>query len=188
MIVGLGVILVGGWQLSRITDSLTTIHTVARSSASSTKEEAPHAAPSSLAAPPPAPFSISPLAESAATPVREAEYIPDELTAAALPDLPQRPAADYPSIEQLLRERKLRVATQSDYDKWLRFAARDKIEERKIERAETYLTLSRIYVVQAPLTFPADLYGAHSAAFIVMPGVPTPTGSPGHSIVMSMNP
>jgi hypothetical protein len=180
-------ILVGGAQLSKITDSLSTIFRVASSAPSTKKEQAPRAAPS-LAAPPPAPTSISPLPETAATPMREAEYIPDQLTAAALPDVPQRPAADYPSIEQLLRERKLRVATRSDYDKWLRFAARNKIEERKIERAQTYLTLSRMYVVQAPLTFPADLYGAHSAAFIVMPGVPTPAGSPGHSIVMSMSP
>lgn len=28
---------------------------------------------------------------------------------------------------------------------------------------------------------------AHSAAFIVMPGVQFPAGDPGHSIVMSMN-
>jgi hypothetical protein len=79
------------------------------------------------------------------------------------------------------------VASKSDYERWVRFAASNGIDARQSEYAQSYLDQSRMYVVQAPLTFPGELHGAHSAAFIVMPGVPSPAGDPGHSIVMSMN-
>jgi hypothetical protein len=93
----------------------------------------------------------------------------------------------HPGIEHLLRERKLRVATKSDYDRWLRFAAHNRTDDRRYALGDLFLAQSRMYVVQAPFTFPAGLYGANSAAFIVMPGVPVPEGNPGESIVMSMN-
>jgi len=45
----------------------------------------------------------------------------------------------------------------------------------------------RGYVVLKPFVFPAGLYGAHSAHFIVPQGVPAPTGKPGHSLVVDLN-
>jgi hypothetical protein len=45
----------------------------------------------------------------------------------------------------------------------------------------------RGYVVLKPFVFPAGLYGAHSAQFMVPRGVPSPTGEPGHSLVVDLN-
>jgi hypothetical protein len=186
IVYALAIIVAGAWKLSRNTDSPRTIERSAPTSASATNVEAPKMAPPPLAPASPAPATSIPSPDSTATAEPEAEYVREERTSAPLPDVPPPALAADTSIEQLLRERKLRVATKSDYETWLRFAARNGIRQRD-ERAETYLALSRMYVVQAPLRLPADLYGAHSAAFIVMPGVPSPEGDPGHSLVMSMN-
>lgn len=49
------------------------------------------------------------------------------------------------------------------------------------------LSEQRGYVVLKPFVFPAGLYGAHSANFLVLQGVPAPTGKPGHSLVVNLN-
>jgi hypothetical protein len=43
------------------------------------------------------------------------------------------------------------------------------------------------FVVLKSFTFPAGLYGAHSANFIVPRGVPMPAGNPGHSTIYDAN-
>lgn len=43
------------------------------------------------------------------------------------------------------------------------------------------------YAVFKPFNIPAGLYGAHSASFVVMPGVEYPKGEPGHSIIIDLN-
>ncbi len=43
------------------------------------------------------------------------------------------------------------------------------------------------YVVLRRFTYPAGLYGAHSATFFIPAGVPTPGGDPGHSAVYDFN-
>ncbi|VXB16963.1 hypothetical protein [Massilia sp. 9I] len=45
----------------------------------------------------------------------------------------------------------------------------------------------RGYVVLKPFVYPAGLYGAHSASFLVAKGVARPTGNPGHSLVVDLN-
>jgi hypothetical protein len=45
----------------------------------------------------------------------------------------------------------------------------------------------RAYVVLKPMVFPAGLYGANSATFVVPAGTPAPTGNPGHSTVHDLN-
>lgn len=45
----------------------------------------------------------------------------------------------------------------------------------------------RMYVVLAPLTLPIDMFGAHSATFIVPRGVERPRGDPSHSAVIDLN-
>lgn len=49
------------------------------------------------------------------------------------------------------------------------------------------ITLNRSgeFLVHKPMRFPPGLSGALSAKFLVLKGVPTPTGSPGHSTVIS---
>lgn len=45
----------------------------------------------------------------------------------------------------------------------------------------------RAYTVLKAFKVPAGLYGAHSATFYVAPGVPLPTGNPGHSAIYDIN-
>ncbi|MCW7540456.1 hypothetical protein OOT46_21755 [Aquabacterium sp. A7-Y] len=47
--------------------------------------------------------------------------------------------------------------------------------------------MHRGYVVQKPFVYPAGLYGANSASFVVPKGVASPTGNPGHSTVIDLN-
>lgn len=49
------------------------------------------------------------------------------------------------------------------------------------------LYLGNTFVVLTPYTFPAGLYGGHSASFIVPKGVPAPSGDLGHSMVINLN-
>lgn len=49
------------------------------------------------------------------------------------------------------------------------------------------LYLGNTFVVLKPFTFPAGLYGGHSASFIVPRGVPAPTGDLGHSMAIDLN-
>ena len=42
-------------------------------------------------------------------------------------------------------------------------------------------------MVLKAFTFPAGLYGGNLAHFVVPKGVPTPTGNPGHSMVVDLN-
>jgi hypothetical protein len=41
------------------------------------------------------------------------------------------------------------------------------------------------YLIKKKIRFPAGLYGGHSVKFLLLRGVPTPDGDPGHSVVIS---
>lgn len=43
------------------------------------------------------------------------------------------------------------------------------------------------YTVLKKFTYPTGLFGGNSAAFIILKGIPTPDGTPGHSIVFDLN-
>lgn len=47
-----------------------------------------------------------------------------------------------------------------------------------------YTTTPAAFVIQRKITYPAGLYGAHKATFILPPGVPEPEGTAGHSEVI----
>ena len=49
------------------------------------------------------------------------------------------------------------------------------------------ISIHRSYVVLKQFAYPAGLYGAHGATFIVPQGVATPTGNPGHSSIFDLN-
>jgi hypothetical protein len=80
-------------------------------------------------------------------------------------------------IQQLLRQGKLKAATLADYKRYVR-------DQPQLSGAPDGRFLWRTYLVTAPITFPADLHGAHRAVFILLPGVPHPEGDPGHSEVI----
>jgi hypothetical protein len=103
------------------------------------------------------------------------------------------PLAGQPGIEQLLREGKLRIATQQDVSAW-----RDAVNKSQNlpqlnvvgagpQRTSGDISAGNAYVVIRPMRYPAGLYGAHSVTFLVAAGVPRPEGNPGHSRVHDMN-
>lgn len=49
------------------------------------------------------------------------------------------------------------------------------------------LSMHNTYVVLKPFVYPAGLYGGHSVSFLILKGVPTPTGNAGHSMVIDLN-
>jgi hypothetical protein len=98
-----------------------------------------------------------------------------------------RPAAEVaaaPSgqngIEKLVKDGKLRPATQADIDAW--------VEARKKNKklvpgphVTTPIRLERTYVVLKQITLPDGLFGAHSRSFIIPDGVPLPDGPRAHN-------
>lgn len=48
-------------------------------------------------------------------------------------------------------------------------------------------SISDAFVVLKPFTYPAGLYGGHSATFFIPVGIPVPSGDPGHSAVYDFN-
>lgn len=49
------------------------------------------------------------------------------------------------------------------------------------------LGIHRGYVVLKPMVYPAGLFGANLAYFVIPNGAPAPTGNPGHSTVIDLN-
>lgn len=101
------------------------------------------------------------------------------------------PLAGQAGLDKLLSDGVLRRAQQSDFVGWKR-AQRNSQGLPPLSVAggqDDALPISPtgIYVVQRQMTYPSGLYGAHSAAFIILKGVPRPTGNPGHSAVYDWN-
>jgi hypothetical protein len=113
--------------------------------------------------------------DAAATPVKEFQ-------------LKGVPPAGQAGIDAALRDGTLRPATPADLRAWE--AARQRNQGApdipRIEGGDTERSTElpyRSYTVRKAFNIPAGLYGAHSATFFVAPGVPVPTGNPGHSQV-----
>jgi len=104
------------------------------------------------------------------------------------------PLAGEAGLEQLVREGKLRPARRDDMRAWEEAKSRKSGQPHASYRGsqgstgEASSTVIRgAYVVLRPMRYPAGLYGAHSATFIVQNGAPIPEGNPGHSAVLDMN-
>ena len=103
------------------------------------------------------------------------------------------PLSGEAGLEQLMREGKLRLGRSDDMRAWEETKRRasgqpaiNVVGSRPANESGS-TSLRNTYVVLAPTRFPAGLYGAHSATFIVLRGVPVPEGNPGHSAVLDMN-
>ncbi|MFY0571857.1 hypothetical protein ACN28E_49620 [Archangium lansingense] len=99
------------------------------------------------------------------------------------------------SLDEAVRKGLLRRANLGDKKQWETEMARLAPErglppgtgEIRSLRANSAGTLSDAYVVLRPMTLPAGLYGAHSAAFFVPKGTARPRGNPGHSVIYDFN-
>jgi uncharacterized membrane protein len=103
-------------------------------------------------------------------------------------EAPPAPAAQEQGLDQLLREGRIRRATQRDFDAWVVATGIDRknLSMVHLDPQSGNQFLFRTFVVQRPMTFPAGLHGAHLATFIVPRNVPKPYGDRGHSQVLEM--
>lgn len=86
------------------------------------------------------------------------------------------PLAGDSGLEEAVRKGQLRKATETDTEAWV-----------SATHMQKKISLYKAYVVLKPFTYPAGLYGAHSATFLIPKGVPKPTGELGHSSEFDFN-
>lgn len=103
------------------------------------------------------------------------------------------PPAGEAGLEEAVRKGLLRNATAADAEAWV-----DAVIQNTPQRDIPYVVgqgipkpskpaMYNAYVVLAEFTYPAGLFGAHSATFLIPKGVPRPKGNPGHSAVYNFN-
>lgn len=103
------------------------------------------------------------------------------------------PIAGLAGLEDAVNKGLLRKATSQDYDEWLEAVEKKSSPQDTPPVASgSPLKAKRIffynaYVVLKPFTYPAGLYGAQAATFIIPLGMQKPTGNPGHSITYDYN-
>ncbi|NZA24933.1 hypothetical protein H0E84_00900 [Luteimonas sp. SJ-92] len=106
--------------------------------------------------------------------------------------LKDAPLAGQAGLDAALRAGVLRPATQVDVLAWEAASSRHGAAEdvppvQGAARPRVSSVPHRAYTVLKAFQIPAGLYGAHSATFYVAPGVPSPTGNPGHSSVRDID-
>lgn len=107
--------------------------------------------------------------------------------------LPNSSLAGPAGLEQGVLDGFLREADSSDGAAWIaakRAQRRAPVDAPPIAGgvlAPRMPEMFRAYVVLKPYTLPAGLYGANSATFFVLKGVPRPTGKLGHSTLYDFN-
>lgn len=100
------------------------------------------------------------------------------------------PLAGRAALEEAVAQGLLRRATKADSDAWIAATEAPPLDVPPVagQKAQRQgLPLHNAYAVLKPFTFPAGLYGANSAVFVVIKGGPRPTGNPGHSMIVDMN-
>ncbi|MDR3056001.1 MAG: hypothetical protein LBU53_11495 [Zoogloeaceae bacterium] len=106
-----------------------------------------------------------------------------------LPTLPEKEAG----LNEAVSKNLIRHATEADFAAWsrARAAATPKINPQLLAEEERFikyaLRANKAYVVLKPFRYPAGLYGAHSASFLINRGVSAPVGDSGHSDVYDFN-
>jgi uncharacterized protein YecT (DUF1311 family) len=120
---------------------------------------------------------IGPPPPSGTALVESRDYVPQDYT-----DLPPFPSGQK-GLDRLMDMGLLRLATASDLDAWVNAASAPYRRFDPSLNVDPPSGASGTYVVLGPMEIPGGLYGAHSAAFLVPPGVPMPTGHLGHSSV-----
>lgn len=94
---------------------------------------------------------------------------------------PARPPAGAKGLDQLVKEGKLRQATQADIDAWVEKASEKYKRFNPELRVDAPMRPDTTYVVLKELTLPDGLYGGHSRSFILGDAIPFPAGPPAHN-------
>jgi len=103
------------------------------------------------------------------------------------------PIAGPAGLEEAVRKGLLRRATAADAQAWSDAVLQNSpppdvppVAGRGFPKPPMP-PIHNAYVVLKPFTYPSGLYGGNSATFIILKGVPTPQGNPGHSAVYDFN-
>lgn len=96
------------------------------------------------------------------------------------------PLAGEAGLEQAMRKGILRRATLKDATKWIN-ALKRKYAIQNRQPPDIPPDLNNAYVVLKKFTYPAGLFGGHSATFYIPEGVPQPAGNYGHSKIYDLN-
>lgn len=96
------------------------------------------------------------------------------------------PLAGEAALEQAVRNKILRRATLTDAEKWIK-ALKRKYALQSRQPPDIPPDLNNAYVVLKQFTYPAGLYGGHSATFYIPEGIPQPSGNFGHSKIYDLN-
>ena len=96
------------------------------------------------------------------------------------------PLAGEAGLAKAMRKGILRRATLEDATKWIN-ALKMKYAVQHRQPPDIPPDLNNAYVVLKEFTYPAGLYGGHSATFYIPEGVPLPTGNYGHSKIYDLN-
>ncbi|MCL6416413.1 lysozyme inhibitor LprI family protein [Aestuariirhabdus sp. Z084] len=106
-----------------------------------------------------------------------------------------KPLAGEAGLRDLVRQGLIRKATRQDALRWAQMKAASYQQEEDLPPVAGGSSLPSFmpgsihngYVILAPITIPAGLYGGHSAAFFLEKGVPYPKGELGHSELYDFN-
>lgn len=82
-----------------------------------------------------------------------------------------------------MRAGTLRPAGPSDIAQWV---SRHRAQGGRVRDDAIDTWMSPAYVIVRDFTFPGGLHGAHSATFVLPPGVPYPSGTAGHSLLLDV--
>ena len=105
----------------------------------------------------------------------------------------EAPMAGKAGLEEAVQKALLRKATAADAEAWVD-AILQNCPQRDVPQVAGKGIAKPVpppiydaYVVLKPLTYPAGLYGANAASFLIPKGVSRPAGNPGHSRVYDFN-
>lgn len=84
-------------------------------------------------------------------------------------------------VDQLMKDGKLRLATQEEIDAWVDKASEKYKRFNPDLKVDHHMRLGGTYTILKPLTLPDGMYGSHSRSFLVPLDVPFPDGPRGHN-------
>lgn len=102
------------------------------------------------------------------------------------------PVAGQAGLEDAVSKGLLRKATEVDAEAWADAVTQNTPQQDippiagQSHRQPSYF-FDDAYVILKAFTYPAGLYGGHSATFVIPKGIPKPNGNPGHSAVYDFN-
>lgn len=103
------------------------------------------------------------------------------------------PLAGKAGIEDAIAKGLLRLASRSDADAWVAAVIANSPKPDTPPIAGQGIpkppkpSVHDAYVVLKQFAYPAGLYGGNSVTFLILAGVPKPTGNPGHSAIYDFN-